>query len=250
VPDIADLTEPAAETSPPIEALATDCPASDDAGRLVWKAQHRKMFDAHLSYRQTNDAGQSLAAACNLRTHHVTSQGMVNVTLHCTGRSQAQMGYARVGAAWGTRQGAASCTKNICAAIYLRHASGTLREIVRGIHVKDRFFCGQTSDRNDTRLDVDACTYADVVGALKRTGATDDQSNLEFDAHWKLTGNPRTGERLKYELYECAAGPGGGSACHDVPTPGYTCAQQRGWGKCGAAWMKSGGYCAHTCGRC
>lgn len=40
-------------------------------------------------------------------------------------------------------------------------------------------------------------------------------------------------------------------ACADVPTPeGYTCAQQKAWGKCAAGWMLTGGWCAQTCGRC
>ena len=44
--------------------------------------------------------------------------------------------------------------------------------------------------------------------------------------------------------YVCAA------ACADVaPPPGqYTCAQQKGYGKCGASWMV--GYCLVTCGTC
>ena len=39
--------------------------------------------------------------------------------------------------------------------------------------------------------------------------------------------------------------------CVDVKpkgSPQYTCAQQKGWGKCSASWMK--GYCKKTCGTC
>jgi hypothetical protein len=39
--------------------------------------------------------------------------------------------------------------------------------------------------------------------------------------------------------------------CTDVRPPGsqqYTCAQQKGWGKCGESWMK--GYCKVTCNTC
>ena len=40
------------------------------------------------------------------------------------------------------------------------------------------------------------------------------------------------------------------AACADVPPPPgqYTCAQQKGWGKCGASFMV--GYCLVTCGTC
>lgn len=42
-----------------------------------------------------------------------------------------------------------------------------------------------------------------------------------------------------------------GSKCSDnVPPGGYTCAQQKGYGKCAESWMTSGGFCAKTCGRC
>lgn len=35
----------------------------------------------------------------------------------------------------------------------------------------------------------------------------------------------------------------------DKPTPdGYTCAQQKEWGKCGEGWMVSDGFCRATCG--
>jgi hypothetical protein len=49
---------------------------------------------------------------------------------------------------------------------------------------------------------------------------------------------------------------GGGFVCDGAgrdrqPTPEYTCAQQRSWGKCNEPWMtKDGGYCNATCGRC
>lgn len=47
------------------------------------------------------------------------------------------------------------------------------------------------------------------------------------------------------------AAPGGAaSACTDQPTPeGFTCEQQKAWGKC-AAMDGWGDYCAATCGRC
>lgn len=39
--------------------------------------------------------------------------------------------------------------------------------------------------------------------------------------------------------------------CSDnVPPGGFTCAQQKGYGKCAESWMTSGGFCAKTCGRC
>jgi hypothetical protein len=41
------------------------------------------------------------------------------------------------------------------------------------------------------------------------------------------------------------------AACVDKATgDGYTCVQQQAWGKCGEAWMSSGGFCAKSCGRC
>lgn len=45
--------------------------------------------------------------------------------------------------------------------------------------------------------------------------------------------------------------PGASSSCQDLPTPdGYTCAQQKGWGKCGEPWIAQNGYCKATCGAC
>ena len=41
----------------------------------------------------------------------------------------------------------------------------------------------------------------------------------------------------------------GGSGCRDVPTPdGYSCQQQKDWGKCGQDFIKTNGYCKCTCG--
>ncbi|KAL4420827.1 hypothetical protein ABPG75_010483 [Micractinium tetrahymenae] len=45
-----------------------------------------------------------------------------------------------------------------------------------------------------------------------------------------------------------APSAGGAAACDDRPPPTYTCAQQKGWGKCGEAFMAP--FCARTCGRC
>ena len=39
-------------------------------------------------------------------------------------------------------------------------------------------------------------------------------------------------------------------ALRAAPPGGYSCAQQAAWGKCGADFMTSGGFCAATCGRC
>lgn len=39
--------------------------------------------------------------------------------------------------------------------------------------------------------------------------------------------------------------------CVDKPTPeGFTCQQQRSWGKCSEPWMTEGGFCRVTCGVC
>lgn len=40
--------------------------------------------------------------------------------------------------------------------------------------------------------------------------------------------------------------------CEDTAPPGggFTCAQQKGWGKCSESWMVENGWCAATCGRC
>lgn len=39
------------------------------------------------------------------------------------------------------------------------------------------------------------------------------------------------------------------SYCQDVaPDSTYTCAQQKGWGKCSESWMQ--GYCKKACGQC
>jgi hypothetical protein len=41
------------------------------------------------------------------------------------------------------------------------------------------------------------------------------------------------------------------SSCKDLPTPeGHTCQQQKDWGKCGADFIKTNGYCKATCGAC
>ncbi|KAI3428632.1 hypothetical protein D9Q98_007455 [Chlorella vulgaris] len=40
-------------------------------------------------------------------------------------------------------------------------------------------------------------------------------------------------------------------SCFDRQPPGASsCAQQKAWGKCKKSWVKRGGYCAATCGRC
>lgn len=251
-----------------MDDLHGDCDGSDTQGDLVNKARRGDWFDAHLSWRQTNDAGQGIAASCNLSSHQVTDQGMAYVPLHCSGKSQVQSGYARVGARWGTSRNSPSCTEDYCAAVYIQDGGGQLREVVRDIYLKDRFFCSQASDRRDERLDVDACTYADVVLALKAGENTrgDDQSNLAF-VNGKLSGYPKKGLKLRYKMYPCGSfgggSPGGSpggtpspppppapSTCDDKPTPGYTCAQQKSWGKCNETWMTGGGYCRQTCGRC
>ena len=39
------------------------------------------------------------------------------------------------------------------------------------------------------------------------------------------------------------------SGCREVPTPdGYSCQQQKEWGKCGQDFIKTNGYCKCTCG--
>ena len=251
-------------------ALHGDCDQSDLAGKLVVKARAGTLFDAHISWRQTDDAGQGIATACNLASSAVTGQGMRDVALHCGGASQAQRGFARVGARWGTSRGEESCSGDYCAVIYVEDQGGSLREAARDIHLQDRFNCSQTSDRNDSRLDVDACTYADVVGALKGTAPSADQSNLTFDSNGKLSGYGGKNLSLKYRMYKCGSastgghapspsgggggggtgGTGPGPGCTDAPPAGapYSCAQQAGWGKCGEAWMQ--GFCNASCGRC
>lgn len=266
-------TTDAAEDSA-TNALHGDCDASDTAGQLVQHAQRGTLFNAHLTWRQTNDAGQGIGQSCNLATHQVTTHGMADVPLHCSGKSQSQSGYARVGARWGTSRGSQSCTQDFCAAIYIQDGSG-LREVVRDIYLKDRFYCTQSSDRTDERLDVDACTYADVVRALKPGTRGDDQSNLKF-VNGHLAGHSVQNLTLKYKMYPCGGGTLGGvappaaeppaadpapwdwpgadpgpGACDDKPTPeGYTCAQQRDWNKCEVDWMVNGGFCRATCGHC
>jgi hypothetical protein len=49
----------------------------------------------------------------------------------------------------------------------------------------------------------------------------------------------------------CSAPAAGGGGCSDVaPGGGFSCAQQKAWGKCSEAWLVQGGYCARTCGLC
>jgi hypothetical protein len=199
------------------DALAGDCDESDAAGQLPQAASERTLFDLHLSYRQTDDAGQSIAEACDLTSHLVTAQGMRDVPLHCSGRSQAESGYERVAARWGTSLGGEACGRDFCAALYTTDGEGALREIAREVFVKDRFFCSQVEERVPERLDVDACTYADVVGALKGTAPTADDSNLRFDARWKLTGYEPTGLSLKYRLYPCGEAPEGPAPRGEAP---------------------------------
>ena len=41
------------------------------------------------------------------------------------------------------------------------------------------------------------------------------------------------------------------SSCSDITPPGgYSCQQQRQWGKCGERWMYNGGFCKRTCFSC
>jgi hypothetical protein len=41
------------------------------------------------------------------------------------------------------------------------------------------------------------------------------------------------------------------STCTDLPTPdGYSCPQQKEWGKCSRDYIQSNGYCQLTCGAC
>jgi len=40
------------------------------------------------------------------------------------------------------------------------------------------------------------------------------------------------------------------SSCTDVVPSGVSCASHKAWGNCPAEWMKQGGFCARTCGRC
>lgn len=48
-----------------------------------------------------------------------------------------------------------------------------------------------------------------------------------------------------------AAAASSSNKCGDaVPPGGYTCQQQKDWGKCAESWLTSGGFCARTCGRC
>ena len=45
--------------------------------------------------------------------------------------------------------------------------------------------------------------------------------------------------------------PSSSGSCTDTPAPGgFTCQQQKGWGKCYDAVLTQGNYCAATCGRC
>lgn len=47
------------------------------------------------------------------------------------------------------------------------------------------------------------------------------------------------------------AGATPAAICEDEPAPGgHSCKQQAAWGKCGEAWIRQGGWCAATCGRC
>ncbi|KAK9791841.1 hypothetical protein WJX73_008926 [Symbiochloris irregularis] len=41
------------------------------------------------------------------------------------------------------------------------------------------------------------------------------------------------------------------AGCDDVTPPGgWSCQQQKEWGKCSASWMVSNDWCRHTCGQC
>ena len=40
------------------------------------------------------------------------------------------------------------------------------------------------------------------------------------------------------------------SDCFDVQPQDHECRLQKQWGKCDDWWLKNGGYCAKTCGRC
>ena len=73
------------------------------------------------------------------------------------------------------------------------------------------------------------------------------------DNLWGALGYPSQSTTLSIQVGRCGSGPSPGpgprpSGCtNNGPPPGsgYTCAQQKSWGKCGEPWMK--GYCCSTC---
>lgn len=69
-------------------------------------------------------------------------------------------------------------------------------------------------------------------------------AHLPTWVHLSVGGGPAALSLICFCLLPAAVGP-----CVDRKVPGkYTCAQQRRFGKCSAAFMR--GYCSRTCARC
>ena len=74
-----------------------------------------------------------------------------------------------------------------------------------------------------------------------------------FDGGARSQSLPPASDRIFVDLGGGAPLPGGGGGapgCTDEPPPGsqHSCAEQRGWGKCGERFLR--GYCRRSCGRC
>jgi hypothetical protein len=85
--------------------------------------------------------------------------------------------------------------------------------------------------------------------------ATKDQADL-CDNLWHALGSPRQSTGLQISIGACGPSPRPPSPsptpsgpCKDVPPDTkHSCEQQKGWGKCGASFMK--GHCCKTCFGC
>lgn len=84
-----------------------------------------------------------------------------------------------------------------------------------------------------------------------------EDGSAALDKQWaaanggSISGAPGVSATPAAPATAATASPASSTKCSDtVPPGGYTCTQQKGFNKCGADWMVSGGFCNRTCGRC
>ena len=91
---------------------------------------------------------------------------------------------------------------------------------------------------------IDEAETAADESAAEAESAADADTDADADAPTTTTAAPYSG-------FVHTAGRKLLQGCDDKGTPdGFSCQQQKDWGKCGQGWMNAGGYCRHTCGQC
>ena len=130
--------------------------------------------------------------------------------------------------------------------------------------------CEQASD--DEKFGALLCDFPDDPGSSEtecwtvttvRPGASNRQKRRSYrnpkDRFWLIAGeDPDAGEGRTANTYSTMSsgnqrsfdGSLDRSECFDVQPQDHECILQKRWGKCDDWWLKNGGYCAKTCGRC